>query len=94
MLRLLRKLIGVSLMISGFFTMIGLSIYLLVTGVVHLIKNGATMSVGEISWEVISILFRDVVAFVCGFLLMLIGLVLIGKKRKIPFSKLRIDKEK
>jgi uncharacterized membrane protein YozB (DUF420 family) len=94
MIRLLRNLIGGSLIITGFFTMIGLSLYLLITGVIYLIQKGSTLSASDIAWEVVTILFRDVVSVVCGLLIILIGLMFIKRKKSNTKLKSMIEKLK
>ena len=64
-------IVGILVVIAGFMTMIGLSLYLLISGIIFLIQNGSTLSAGDIAWEVVVILFRDVLSVICGIIIIL-----------------------
>ena len=78
----MRNLIGGLIMFAGYLTVIGLSLYLLITGLIYLFQHGPDLTGGEIVWEVIKILLRDVVAVIVGLIIIVIGAAIMGKRKR------------
>ena len=69
------KILGILLVILGILTFIFGDIYLLVTAIVDLVNNG----VDNLFWDIIKLLFREVIAGFIAFILIVSGYVLLIK---------------
>jgi len=75
----MRNLIGGLIMLSGYLTVIALSLYLLITGIIYLVQEGSTLSAGQIAWEVICIIFRDIISIIVGIIIIGVGMAIMKK---------------
>jgi len=69
------KFLGILLVILGILTFIFGDIYLLVTAIVDLVNNG----VDNLFWDIIKLLFREVISAIISFILIVSGYVLLIK---------------
>ena len=72
------KIIGVILAIVGFLIMLlgglGMAIYF----IYDLIMNFDTLSGGELFWHIVWFLLRDLIAFVVGIVLLIVGTTMVN----------------
>jgi hypothetical protein len=69
------KIIGILLVILGILTFMFGDIYLLVTAILDLIQNGTA----NLFWDITKLLFREVIAGIVAFILVVSGYVILIK---------------
>ena len=75
----MKNLIGGLICLSGYLVALALSLYLLVTGIIYLVQEGSTLTSVEIAWEVIKIVFRDILSIGVGIVIIVIGMAIMKK---------------
>ena len=89
-MKILLRILAFALMLAGVVCMIVMPIYLLFTGIVYLLHEGSTLSSSEILWELLVILFRNVISIIVGIALISLAFILSG----IPLERRKTRKKK